>query len=65
MRPTPLRPPAPRPPLARRLPPPAASLSPSSPLPSDWDRVAVVLVDHGSKRAAANAALDEFAEVYR
>ena len=56
-------PPVARPPLAR-APPPRAAPSPPPP-PSDWDGTAVVLVDHGSKRAAANAALDEFAELYK
>ena len=29
------------------------------------DDVAIVLVDHGSKRAEANAMLEEFADLYR
>ena len=42
--------------------PPCAATAPP---PPEWDGTAVVLVDHGSKRAAANAALDEFAVLYR
>lgn len=43
----------------------AAAAAAPPPPPADWDGTAVVLVDHGSKRAAANAALDEFAVLYR
>ena len=32
---------------------------------SDADEVAIVLVDHGSKRAEANAMLEDFADLYR
>ena len=32
---------------------------------SDASDVAIVLVDHGSKRAEANAMLEDFAELYR
>lgn len=31
----------------------------------DDDETAIVLVDHGSKRAEANAMLEDFAELYR
>ena len=61
-----LRPPAPHPLLSARRPRHATAAAASrAPPPPEWDRVAVVLVDHGSKRAAANAALVEVAEVYR
>lgn len=45
----------------------AANSDPSPPPPpsSDWDRTAVVIVDHGSRRAEANAELEEFAALYR
>ena len=33
--------------------------------PADYDDTAIVLVDHGSKRAEANAMLEEFADMYR
>ena len=46
-------------PLSR---PPFAATAPP---PPEWDGTAVVLVDHGSKRAAANDALNEFAVLYR
>ena len=42
----------------------AANSSPPPP-PSDWDRTAVVIVDHGSRKAEANAELEEFATLYR
>ena len=32
---------------------------------SGADDVAIVLVDHGSKRAEANAMLEDFADLYR
>ena len=43
----------------------ADSSSSSPPPPSDWDRTAVVIVDHGSRKAEANAELEEFATLYR
>ena len=33
--------------------------------PADHGDTAIVLVDHGSKRAEANAMLEEFADMYR
>ena len=33
--------------------------------PAGQDDTAIVLVDHGSKRAEANAMLEEFADMYR
>ena len=33
--------------------------------PADDDDTAIVLVDHGSKRAEANAMLEDFADMYR
>ena len=33
--------------------------------PADDDDTAIVLVDHGSKRAEANAMLEDFANMYR
>ena len=33
--------------------------------PAHHDDTAIVLVDHGSKRAEANAMLEEFAKMYR
>ena len=33
--------------------------------PADHDDTAIVLVDHGSKRAEANAMLEDFADMYR
>ncbi len=32
---------------------------------SDVEDIAIVLVDHGSKRAEANAMLEDFADLYR
>ena len=32
---------------------------------SDAEEIAIVLVDHGSKRAEANAMLEDFADLYR
>lgn len=32
---------------------------------SEAEDVAIVLVDHGSKRAEANAMLEDFADLYR
>lgn len=43
----------------------ASAAADSSLPPSDWDRTAVVIVDHGSRRAEANAELEEFATLYR
>jgi len=54
----------PPPPRARLPPPGRRPLLPRA-APPGWDGVAVVVVDHGSKRAAANDALTHFAEMYR
>ena len=47
------------------MPPAFASAAADSSAPSDWDRTAVVIVDHGSRKAEANAELEEFATLYR
>ena len=51
--------------LRRSLLMPASASAANSSPPADWDRTAVVIVDHGSRKAEANAELEEFASLYR
>ena len=43
----------------------AASPDSNSPPAPSWDGTAVVIVDHGSRRAASNAQLDEVVVMYK
>lgn len=45
--------------------PAASNSSPSPAPPAAWDGTAVVIVDHGSRRAASNAQLDEMVAMYK
>ena len=45
--------------------PAASNSSPSPAPPATWDGTAVVIVDHGSRRAASNAQLDEMVAMYK